>query len=284
MTFDFLSLDFYVKQSPKKSFADSLTNEGSSIKSPLSFLGKAMILSGALMLFYLFWIFVSYQKEVLSLKDRLAKLEVLGSSTAKDDSLSSANGSSAVSSFGFGNLLKNITQNDPGLNIKSSDLENQKGVLGLKSATSENVPSEFYLTIPSLSLDKVKVRPNVDGANKEVYLPVLKEAVGHYLGTALPGETGNVLLFGHSTLPILAHGQYEAVFTELPKIQKKDQIIINYNNRDYYYQVIETKVAEPNDLTVLYQPTNKKLLTLMTCIPPGIGTQRFLAIAELIPL
>lgn len=281
-----MSLDFYVKQPTKKSFRDTLAEEGSLARSPLVYLGRAMLASGLLMLFYLVWVFVSYQKDVVNLKNRLEKLEVLGISQTQNQMSPSVGNPSIVSSLGFGALIKTLTlgQPDPGLAVKESDLKNQSAVLGLKSEVSDSAPFEFYLTISSISLDKVKVRSNVDGVNKEIYLPVLKEAVAHFLGTALPGGLGNVFLFGHSTLPILAHGQYEAIFTDLPKIQKKDQIIINYNNHDYYYQVIETKTVEPGDSTVLYQPTDKSLLTLMTCIPPGIGTQRFLAIAELIPL
>jgi len=282
-----MALEFYVKQQPQKSFFDFVKEgENSVAKSPFNLLGRGMIFSGALILFYILWVFVGYQKEVLDLRQRMNSLEVLGVTQSNSTGASLAAGTTPnTSSFSFGDLLNSfrVGQPDPGLSIKESDLQNQQGILGLKAVDSA-VPSEFFLTIPSLNLDKIKVRTNIDGASKDVYLPVLKEAVAHFSGTALPGQEGDVFLFGHSTLPIFARGQYEGIFTDLPKIKKGDEVILNYNNRDYYYQIIETRVVEPSDYTVLNQPIGKNLITLMTCTPPGIGTQRFLAIGELIPL
>lgn len=282
-----MALEFYVKQQPPKSFFDFVKEEQSpAARSPLNWLGRGMILSGALILFYILWVFVGYQKEVLDLRQRMGNLEVLGATQSKTTGASLGTGTtSGTSSFSFGDLLNSlrIGQPDPGLSVKESDLQSQKGILGLK-AVDPAAPSEFYLTIPSLNLDKVKVRTNIDGANKDIYLPILEEAVAHFSGTALPGQEGSVFLFGHSTLPIFNHGQYEGIFTDLPKIKKGDEVVINYNNRDYYYQIIETRVVDPSDYTVLNQPIGKSLITLMTCTPPGIGTQRFLAIGELIPL
>jgi len=287
LNFPIMPLDFYVKQQPQKSFFDFVKEgENSVAKSPLNLLGRGMIFSGALILFYILWVFVGYQKEVLDLRQRMNSLEVLGVTQNNSTGASLAAGTTPnTSSFSFGDLLNSfrVGQSDPGLSIKESDLQSQKGILGLK-AVDPAVPSEFSLTIPSLNLDKIKVRTNVDGANKDAYLPILKEAVAHFSGTALPGQEGSVFLFGHSTLPIFNHGQYEGIFTYLLNIKKGDEVILNYNNRDYYYQIIETRVVKPSDYTVLNQPIGKSLITLMTCDPPGFGTQRFLAIGELIPL
>lgn len=171
---------------------------------------------------------------------------------------------------------------DPSLHITESDLSTFGKILGLKeseSRSSEVLP-EFTITIPALGIKDAKVKTNVDGTNESLYQNALKEAVVHFAGSALPGEQGNVFLFGHSMLPILAHGTYESIFTNLPKLKKGAVIFVEYGNDSLRYLVEQTAVVDPRDVFVLRQPQNEELLTLMTCVPPGFGSDRFIAIAK----
>lgn len=179
---------------------------------------------------------------------------------------------------------KDRVSDDPGLKISRRDLDSFGKLLGLKTEQPSTLPilSEFYISVPALDITDGRVKVGVDGTDEKKYLPVLKEAIAHFQGTALPGEFGNVFLFGHSMIPVLAGHSYESIFTNLPKLKTNDLIFVRYGIRQLTYRVRQTAVVSPQNIFVLKQPKSEKLLTLMTCIPPGFGPERFIAIAELV--
>lgn len=139
------------------------------------------------------------------------------------------------------------------------------------------------LTIPSLGVHAPVVY--VTEALEEVFQEALRNGVVHFPGTALPGESGNCYIFGHSSDNLWAKGDYKAVFALLPKIRNGDLIEVSdlYGNI-YHYKVLETKVISSDDLRVLDQQNNdRKLLTLQTSYPLGTALKRFVVIAEIVP-
>ena len=116
--------------------------------------------------------------------------------------------------------------------------------------------------------------------NNEVeVLKALQNGVVHYYGTALPGENGNSAFFGHSSNDWWEPGNFKFVFVLLEKLTVGDTYEIHYNSRKYVYQIVETKIVQPNDLSVLNQ-TSKPTSTLITCTPPGTSWRRFVVIAN----
>ena len=116
--------------------------------------------------------------------------------------------------------------------------------------------------------------------NNEVeVLKALQNGVVHYYGTALPGENGNTAFFGHSSNDWWEPGNYKFVFVLLEKLSVGDTYEIHYNSKKYVYQVVETKIVQPNDLSVLNQ-TSKPTSTLITCTPPGTSWRRFVVVAN----
>jgi len=85
---------------------------------------------------------------------------------------------------------------------------------------------------------------------------VLSRAVGHAVGTALPGQTGNVTLAAHR----------DTFFRHLGDVRPGDIIELKEPGHKYRYQVRFTAVVGPKDTWVL-QPTGKETLTLLTCYP-----------------
>ena len=85
---------------------------------------------------------------------------------------------------------------------------------------------------------------------------VLSRAVGHAIGTALPGQTGNVTLAAHR----------DTFFRHLGDVRSGDIIELKEPGHEYRYQVRFTAVVGPKDTWVL-QPTRKETLTLLTCYP-----------------
>lgn len=133
--------------------------------------------------------------------------------------------------------------------------------------------NEYYLTIPKLNINKARV---VIGGED------LSKSLIHYLPTSLPGEYGNVAIFGHSTLPQLFNiKDYKTIFTYLPSLEKGDKIIINIGDLEYDYDVIEMFVVKPDQVSVLEQKYDASYLTLVTCVPPGTFWQRLVVRARL---
>jgi sortase A len=139
--------------------------------------------------------------------------------------------------------------------------------------SNEITIKEYRLSIPKL---------NILNANVKVGGEDLSQSLIHYLPTSLPGEYGNVALFGHSTLPQLYNPKdYKTIFTYLPSIEKGDSIIINMEDEEYEYEVFEMFVVKPDQVSVLEQKYDASYLTVITCVPPGTYWNRLVVRAKL---
>lgn len=135
---------------------------------------------------------------------------------------------------------------------------------------------EYTLSIPKLNINNAKV--TVGGED-------LAKSLVHYLPQSLPGEYGNVVIFGHSTLPQLYNPKdYKTVFTYLDKLDNHDKIYITINDVEYEYEVYNLQVVNPDDIAVLEQRTDASYLTLITCVPPGTYWKRLVVRAKLTQL
>ena len=85
---------------------------------------------------------------------------------------------------------------------------------------------------------------------------ILRHAVGHISETALPGESGNVVLTGHR----------DTFFRPLRNIRQGDLITLKTVDGDFQFQVESTAVVPPSDIQVL-QSSGERTLTLITCFP-----------------
>lgn len=137
---------------------------------------------------------------------------------------------------------------------------------------------EFYISIPKINVS-APIIPNIDGSNEEIYLKALENGVAHFLNTALPGEGGNIFIFGHSSYYLHKPGNYKTIFKNLNKLEKGDEIDIILNGKKYDYYVNEKKIIKPNQVEYLNQ-TNYEQLSLMTCYPPGSIKYRLIVLAR----
>ena len=120
------------------------------------------------------------------------------------------------------------------------------------------------IEIPSLGLSVMVV----EGIGSRV----LRHAVGHIPGTALPGQPGNVGISGHR----------DTFFRPLRNIRKNDIITLTTLLGEFRYRVVSTRVVDPQDVAVL-NPSGKEMLTLVTCYPfyfVGSAPDRFIVQAE----
>lgn len=123
-----------------------------------------------------------------------------------------------------------------------------------------------HMSIPKIGLDKYVVEGVADAD--------LSEGPGHYPGTPLPGEPGNVAIAGHRTT-------YGAPFFDLNALSAGDKIYItNHANQTFLYVVNHSEVVKPTDVAVV-APTSDNRLTLTTCNPRYEATTRLIVVAML---
>jgi len=101
---------------------------------------------------------------------------------------------------------------------------------------------------------------------------ILRRAAGHIRGTALPGQSGNVVISGHR----------DTFFRPLRNIRRNDIITLTTVLGQYRYRVVSTQVVSPYDVAVLDR-SETEILTLVTCYPfyfVGAAPDRFIVRAE----
>jgi len=102
----------------------------------------------------------------------------------------------------------------------------------------------------------------------------LKKGVGHYLGTANPGERGNLVLAAHNDI----YGEW---FRDLDQLEPGDEVIVDDSSgRRFRYVITGSRIVEPTAVEVM-APTSGPTLTLISCYPYLIDTQRIVVFADL---
>lgn len=123
------------------------------------------------------------------------------------------------------------------------------------------------LRIPKISLEEA-VR---EGDSRDV----LSSALCHLEKTPYPGKSGNCCISGHRNY---VFGKY---FNRLNEVSVGDIVELETVDNIYRYQVYETMVVDPENVKVL-DSTSKKTLTLITCTPLFVGTNRLIVKAILV--
>ena len=142
--------------------------------------------------------------------------------------------------------------------------------------SSVTVPTN---STPEVIIPKINVEIPVDYSltsdNEATIETALEDGVVHYPSTVDPGEDGNAAFFGHSSNNIFNPGQYKFAFVLLHTLVKGDTFYITYQQKVYVYQVINTQVVPPSDVSVLNDTEgHTATATLITCDPPGTSINR----------
>jgi len=133
------------------------------------------------------------------------------------------------------------------------------------------------IRIPALKL----TAPVVWSKNADNIEDDLDEGVIHYPGTANPGEDNNSVVTGHSSFWSWSDTKYGTVFALIDQLKKGDKIFVDYTGTTYVYEVTDTDITDPFDLSH-FGATDDAQLTLMTCYPIGSTAQRYYVISKLI--
>jgi len=145
--------------------------------------------------------------------------------------------------------------------------------LDAKTIASPVSPNASQIIINSIKVNAPIIFETRD--DESTFLTDLRGGVVHYPNTALPGQEGNVAIFGHSSGVWWEIGNYKFVFTLLDKLKPGDKVFIDYKGTRYIYRVTDSTVVPPTDVAVLNQ-TNNHTLTLITCTPVGTSTNRLI--------
>ncbi len=121
------------------------------------------------------------------------------------------------------------------------------------------------IQIPAINVDA----PIVQGDGWEQ----LKKGVGQNIGSANPGQNGNLVLSAHNDV-------YGEIFRYLDRLAPGDQIIIYTQQRQYVYVVERTAIVEPTAVEVM-APTGSPTATLISCYPYLVNKQRIVVFARL---
>jgi len=122
------------------------------------------------------------------------------------------------------------------------------------------------IQIPAIGVD----HPIVQGDGWEQ----LKKGVGQHLGTANPGQISNLVLSAHNDI-------FGEIFRFLDQLSPGDEIVIFTNIRAYTYVITNTLIVEPTFVQVM-DPTSYSAVTLISCYPYLIDTERIVIQANLV--
>jgi len=219
---------------------------------------------GLLLLFWSFYPVISFE-----LYSRFILKNGVDSPVPISNTASSVREAQAVlgTNDAFSSNLKDFTQAHLWFPGKQGGDGRQKPLIGVQ---------EYFLTIPKLNISKAKVVVGGDDLTKSLI---------HYVPKSMPGEFGNVSIFGHSTLPQLYNEKdYKTIFTYLPSLEKGDAIFVEVGDLEYEYEVTDMFVVNPDKISVLDQQYDAAYLTLVTCVPPGTFWKRLIVKAKLLRL
>lgn len=143
------------------------------------------------------------------------------------------------------------------------------------------VSAEPKIIIPKINVEAPVVydEPSIE---EKAIQNALERGVVHYAITPNPGELGNSVIVGHSSSNILNSGKYKFAFLLLKSLENGDTFIVHYKKTRYVYKVYNKFVTHPKDISVLNPPEEgrKAIMTLITCDPPGLSTNRLIIQAE----
>jgi len=110
-------------------------------------------------------------------------------------------------------------------------------------------------------------------AQVRIELSILDYGPGHWPGTAMPGQAGNVVVAGHRV-------SHNADFRYLDQLRPGDEVIFNTASGRHVYIVQSTEIVQPDALWIVDQ-TADATATLFACHPPGTVSERIVVHRQL---
>jgi sortase A len=149
---------------------------------------------------------------------------------------------------------------------------------------SKNYRGTFYISIPSLGINRMPVLANVDSTSESSYNAVLHSSLAHFKNTGLPisNVENNIVIYGHSASTAYnpRSNDPEVAFSFLQNLKVGDDIILEMEGKTYSFKMQRSKIVKPDDVSIITGTRNKRSLTLFTCYPSGSSAYRYVALAR----
>jgi len=141
-----------------------------------------------------------------------------------------------------------------------------------ESAPADPRAPEALTQVGTLEIPKI-------GVSKAMYegitLTTLDHGPGHWPGTAMPGQLGNVVIAGHRV-------SHDKPFRNIDKLVPGDDVIMTTADGRFDYKVTGTEIVYPDALWIVNQ-TPDYTATLFACHPAGSTRQRIVVHLALAP-
>lgn len=142
----------------------------------------------------------------------------------------------------------------------------------INNYTPPGMPTPFpeqarRIEIPAIQIDSPVVQGMYDWEQ-------LKKGVAQKIGSAPPGQSGNLALAGHNDI-------YGEIFRNLDKLAPGDEIVVSTEIKTYTYIIRETQIVDPTEVWVL-EPTTFATTTLISCYPYRVNNKRIVVFADLV--
>jgi sortase A len=132
--------------------------------------------------------------------------------------------------------------------------------------------AETLVELGSIEIPKIDVSKSIF---EGITLTTLDNGPGHWPGTAVPGQLGNVVIAGHRV-------SHDKPFRHLEQLEPGDDVIMTTADGRFVYKVTGTEVVNPDALWIVDQ-TADYTATLFACHPAGSTKQRIVVHLALSP-
>ena len=128
-----------------------------------------------------------------------------------------------------------------------------------------------YIEIPQIDCSLPVYHGTDEGA--------LQIAIGHLEGSSLPvgGANTHAVISAHRGLPSAS------LFTDLDQMKVGDHFLLHVLDETLCYEVDKISVVKPEDTSALAVEDGQDLVTLLTCTPYGVNTERLLVRGHRVP-
>lgn len=163
----------------------------------------------------------------------------------------------------------------------------EKGFGSPKGPSRGTVPNAILTKVPfgqAFAIMRIPrfganfARPVLQGTDTDA----LTQGIGHYVGTAFPGQVGNFAVAGHRTT-------YGKPFSDIALLQKGDVIVVETKASYMVYSVDRYVIVTPDQVQVIAPvpqhsgaaPT-QAWMTMTSCTPPFSASYRYVVFSKFV--
>ena len=128
----------------------------------------------------------------------------------------------------------------------------------------------------SVEIPKINIKIPIYHTTEE---DVLNKGAGHLEGSSLPVGGANT----HAVICVYRGLPSASLFTDLDQMKVGDHFLLHVLDETLCYEVDKISVVKPEDTSALAVEDGQDLVTLLTCTPYGVNTERLLVRGHRVP-